>query len=236
MCLWHNSCGWPGNAPLMKPFLICFFTCLSLALRSNDLGSELHLKLIDNTSFTVIFDNQAYQTPCNSFYLPHISAGNHHIQVLRHHAGAGFPAQVLYQGIIHIPGNIKLYTLIDAHKNLRILQAYPAGRCYPENNWTFNPSSPPMLPDDFHFLKTAVSQQAFDSNRLELAMQAISTSCVTTAQVMELARLLTFDTSRLELTKFAYPYTTDKHNYHLLHQIFDFESSIRHLKDYIRTY
>ena len=223
----------------MKFFLFPFLFFLAFTIKSETVESELHLKLADNSSFSIIFDNTPYNTICNSFSLSNILPGNHLLQVVA--PGAG-PPQLIYNGIIHIPGNVKLYTLIDLYRNLQIVNSVPVNtylNCangYPGNYWPF-PSMPACISnEDFNYLKTAVMQEAFDSNRLELSMQAISTAYITTTQLKELMASLSFDTNRLELAKYAYLHTVDKHNYHLLHQVFDFESSIRFLKDYVRRY
>ena len=54
-------------------------------------------------------------------------------------------------------------------------------------------------------------------------------------QVKEILNLFDFETTKLEVAKFAYGYTYDKGNYYQLNDAFNFESSIDDLNNYIKT-
>ncbi|MCF8372573.1 MAG: DUF4476 domain-containing protein [Bacteroidales bacterium] len=52
-------------------------------------------------------------------------------------------------------------------------------------------------------------------------------------QVLELLQMLSFDSYRLDLAKYAYIYTVDKHNYYIVNNAFTFSSNITALNQYI---
>ncbi len=90
-----------------------------------------------------------------------------------------------------------------------------------------------MSQADFCSLKSSIANRPFDSSRLMIAKQAISTNYMSAAQVTELVDMMTFETSKLELAKFAYQYTIDKGNYYKVNDAFTFDSSVRELMNFI---
>ncbi len=85
----------------------------------------------------------------------------------------------------------------------------------------------------FSMMIQQISQQSFDSNRLQLAMQIVSSNRLTSAQVTDIARLLSFESSRLDFLKFAYPYVADPGSYFLVNNAFSFSSSVDELNRHI---
>ena len=55
------------------------------------------------------------------------------------------------------------------------------------------------------------------------------------SQVKEVMGLFSFEESKLEFAKFAYDRTTDKNNYYIVNDAFDFEASIEALDNYIKS-
>jgi|DewCreStandDraft_4_1066084.scaffolds.fasta_scaffold102286_2 hypothetical protein len=92
----------------------------------------------------------------------------------------------------------------------------------------------PMSNQSFADAKKSISSKSFESSKITVAKQVISNNCLTVAQVKEIVRLFDFESSRLEIAKFAYRYTYDKGNYYQLNDAFDFESSIDELNSYIK--
>jgi hypothetical protein len=86
-----------------------------------------------------------------------------------------------------------------------------------------------MAPNTFASLMNTVAAQGFDSNRLASAMQGIRMNGATSVQVADLMGLLSFESRRLELAKFAYAYVADPQNYFVVNDRFSFSSSVREL-------
>ncbi len=91
----------------------------------------------------------------------------------------------------------------------------------------------PMSPEGFREAKTSVDEKTFEDSKLTMAKQIISMNCLLSRQVKELMLLLTFESSRLDLAKFAFNHTYDLGNYYLVNDAFTFESSIKELDDFI---
>lgn len=88
----------------------------------------------------------------------------------------------------------------------------------------------------FQNLKHAINNAWFDRSRLQIAKQAIAANGISARQVLELMYLLDFESSRLDLAKFAYEFTFDRQNYFVVNNGFDFDSSIGHLNRFIYGY
>ncbi len=73
----------------------------------------------------------------------------------------------------------------------------------------------------------------FDSDRIKMAKRRIKAKKVTSAQVLEIIQQLNFESSRLEVAKYAYDYTIDQENYYEVNSGFDFSTSINELEESI---
>ena len=90
-----------------------------------------------------------------------------------------------------------------------------------------------MHPQDFSSLVRTMNASSFDSSKLAIARQAIRSNYVSAEQIRQLMFLLTFESSRLELAKFAYKQVVDKENYFIVNDAFTFSSSIDELDHYL---
>lgn len=109
---------------------------------------------------------------------------------------------------------------------------YPGGY----GNQSPYPSYYGMSPESFTALKNSVNNQSFDSSKLNVAKQAIGSNNLTAAQVKELVGLFDFESSKLEIAKYAYSRTVDKNNYYQVNDAFTYSSSADDLSSYINNY
>lgn len=93
----------------------------------------------------------------------------------------------------------------------------------------------PVSDADFQNIKNVIAKNNFESTKLTVAKQILSSNCLLSKDVREIMKLFTFESSRLELAKFAYGYTYDLANYYVVNEAFDFESSISDLDNFIRN-
>lgn len=91
----------------------------------------------------------------------------------------------------------------------------------------------PMNQGDFQTAKNSIKSKSFDDTRLTIAKQIISSNCLFCSQVKEIMLLFSFEATRLDFAKFAFPYVYDQGNYFQLNDAFTFESSIDELNQYI---
>lgn len=93
----------------------------------------------------------------------------------------------------------------------------------------------PMCQADFQALLHTIDSKSFESTKLDIAKQALSTQYVTSDQVKVLLGLFWFDSSKLDLAKYAYTHTLDPQRYFVVNDAFTFESSISSLINYINS-
>ncbi|MCX7697683.1 MAG: DUF4476 domain-containing protein [Bacteroidales bacterium] len=119
----------------------------------------------------------------------------------------------------------------------------PGGRIPPSGNQPVTPPTtntpvypPACMPMDiasFEAAKASISRTSFDDTRLSIAKQIASSNCLTAAQIRDIMRLFSFESTRLDFAKFAYPYCYDKGNYFMVNDAFSFSSSIDELNKFI---
>ena len=95
--------------------------------------------------------------------------------------------------------------------------------------------SPPfgMNPQDYDEAYQVISNESFDSSKLTVAKQVISTNPMTASQILGICQLFSFESNKLEFAKFAYTYCVDQNKYYLLNEAFSYESSKRELNNYL---
>jgi len=91
--------------------------------------------------------------------------------------------------------------------------------------------------DDAAFAKAlqAIKNENFDSNKMTVAKQIANTNCLLTEQVIEIMKLFSFESGKLEFAKHAYTRVYDPGNYFAINNEFSFSSSVDELSEYINS-
>jgi len=98
------------------------------------------------------------------------------------------------------------------------------------------PAPPPpvaMDPQTFSDVKQSIAGASFDDTKLSTAKSAVGNNYVSTDQVIEICRLLSFENTRLDFAKFAYSRTIDQGSYYKVGSVLDFDSNKQALNDFI---
>jgi hypothetical protein len=98
----------------------------------------------------------------------------------------------------------------------------------------FHPHVAPVEAGAFNNMLHALSLQRFESTKLNVARQMINTNFFTVEQVGRLMQQFTFESSKLEVAKLAYPQTLDRHQYFMLYGQFRFSSSVDDLNRFVQ--
>ena len=96
------------------------------------------------------------------------------------------------------------------------------------------PTSFGMSPQDYEEACQLISDESFDSSKLSVAKQIISSNPMTASQILGICKLFSFESNKLEFAKFAYAYCIDKNKYYLLNEAFSYNSSKRELDEFIK--
>lgn len=101
-------------------------------------------------------------------------------------------------------------------------------------NWNNQPFGRAMTDGEFQQFKQTVSNERFESTRVEIAKTAMINNLFTTAQVRDLLGLFSFDNNKMEIAKHAYRFTVDRNNFFQLSNVFSFSSSRDELMRFIQ--
>lgn len=203
------------------------------------LGSSVNVTLMGHhPAMTIVFNGQHYRPGMNTLSLNGLAPGIYPLRVIR----PGHPARAkVYAGNVRVPANANVHVTVNRHGGVQVqttprqpVHYAPAPVQGP--GWCGTPVQYGMAPHTFSALMNSVAAQGFDSNRLAIAMQGVRHNGATTAQVAELMGLLSFESRRLELAKFAYAFVADPQNYFMVNDRFSFSSSVRELNRHILGY
>jgi len=220
--------------------------------------SDLRIRTFDNRPVIVSLNHVQYHTPGTAVTINDIMPGRHQLQVwtYRHQTYPRNQQRVLlYNGFIDVPASSEVRAMVTRQRGLRINEIiplfpppapvppyytpypapYPAPYPIPAPGPCGTPATPPCINDaDFNALLNTIDNQSFESTRMTIAKQSIRQhGVIHTRQVEALMNLMSFESSKLELAKYAYEFTIDQHNYFQLFNAFSFESSVRELSNYM---
>ncbi len=84
-------------------------------------------------------------------------------------------------------------------------------------------------------IKSVIEAESFSEDKMNVAKQATKNKCLTTAQVIEIAELFSFEDEKLAFVKYAYAYTYDVDNYYEINSIFDFSGTKDEFNKFLST-
>jgi hypothetical protein len=229
----------------MKKALLTIATVLLLVsiTKANHDDSQLNLRFYDYRLIVVELDNEIFENPTSEFSLNYIESGRHYIKVweFNEHFQYGCssqPMRLLFRGNIDIPRNSIVNALVTRNRNLKVVSILPiptfcepAPICY--NNSPYYAPINCLSRNELEALKYTINNRPFDSGKLQIAKQAVSKNRMNSYQVAELMQLLTFESNKLELAKFAYQFVIDPKNYYVIYNEFTFDSSVNELSAFI---
>jgi hypothetical protein len=227
---------------MKRLLLIAMISVASITLKASHQLSELNLRLTDGHLFTVAFDHLLFNNPSGKFNLKDIEPGTHYIRVYRINPGYYNPYDLpvmIFSGNINIPAAVRINAVIDRQHRFRVNKIVPLAPPV-----VYAPYPPPyishtqvygMHEQEFQNLKATVENMNFESSRLTVIKQALSANYITSRQVAELMSLMSFESGKLDVAKFAFSRTVDRENYYIVNDQFWFESSIMELNRYITS-
>ena len=93
----------------------------------------------------------------------------------------------------------------------------------------------PIIASDFIDFKTSIQSIKFEDAKMNAAKSGIGNHCFLVSQIKELMQLFSFEETKLELVKYAYPFTYDIENFSKLNDAFTFETSIEEINTFIQS-
>jgi hypothetical protein len=272
-------------------------------------GSSLRLLLPPTGEHTVVIDNMPFNGVYDRFKINDLRAGNHRLKIVQlivSRRGIVVDRIVVYNGMIFIPKNSKVWAKVSPNGRLRIERTYQyyddrnrgnrnrgynnrdyqnyrdgsqndggngnrmKDDYYDEDWYGYNDQGQDDQDDysqrrdgrdnsgydnrngndrrngngnnslsreqTFQLTLSAIQKQSFDTERLKIAKNAVSQGNMLSSEIAEIAKLFSFESTKLDFAKYAYAYTSDKQNYVLVQNAFQFSSSTSELQDFIAQY
>jgi hypothetical protein len=100
----------------------------------------------------------------------------------------------------------------------------------PNNNQNYNYGA------DFQTLLNNLYSKQYDSDKLSMAKISTMSGNFNSQQVEDIMRTFINESSRLEYAEFAYAYVTDRANFGMVTNAFQYPSSAQDLTNYIQKY
>jgi len=107
---------------------------------------------------------------------------------------------------------------------------YPGGHTPPASRCPY-----PMSPADFKQALNTIQYETYENTKITLAKQVCRSSCMTAEQLRTVMKSFTYETSRLEIAKYAYDYVFDPERYYLINDAFEYSSSVDELNRYFQS-
>jgi hypothetical protein len=229
---------------LMTMIALVVLTQFAMA---RDNGSILNLRISNNAPFRVFIDGQAVGGVGKVATIDRLSAGEHLLEVYPMGNGRkGHGRSRNFKGMIVLARNTESFvTVYPEYRQVKFDRVValnnPRWNDGPHHHYqpmpephAVAPVGPmPMSQADFQQLKRTIDQGSFESTKLNIFQQALAYNYFTSGQVREVMNLFSFESSKLEVAKIAYPKTLDQNNYYLVNNEFAFSSSVSELGNYI---
>lgn len=235
-------------------FVLLVMSVVQLQAQPRSKRSIIRIQLSDNSPLAVSIDSRRYDKHGTSLTIGDLPAGRHTLEVYTYNAyrdkNGGY-AKRLFSGTIRIQKGTATYYTVDARTGgirftTEALEDNYMGRDddrYNDNDRDerygdrdrYNARNGITLGQgDMNDLKTHVDDRITDTDKLKLIQSVIETRSYSTEQVKTMMSWLSFESSRLDLAKWAYKGVSDRQNYWKLESEFTFSSSKDEFSDYIR--
>ena len=107
------------------------------------------------------------------------------------------------------------------------------GYNYPNNvNYANNASL--MQQNQFQDLILQLRNSSFESDKFSIAKQAIRSNYMSVDQIGGIIMEFSYESSKVDFAKFAYPYCIDQQNYYQLNSAFSNSNSIQELENFLK--
>lgn len=243
----------------MKTFFTLFTSLLlSISLLANNgrAKSVVTVKSMDNSDIRVVMNGKRFEPNHNSLVINNVNAGRHTIKVYKQSRTGLFNIvgrryELVYSSQVQIKNRTQLFITIERNGFVNVAEDRMQNRnvrLQDRNNRDFDFDRDGQFGDydtrygyeagmnaaEFNRVLRTIDAEWFEGNKIKSATHIVRSHRLSTAQVMEIMRLFTFENNRLELAKLAYTNTVDKWNYREVYSLFSFQASKTELERYIR--
>jgi len=204
--------------------------------------SDLTISSLTDNSFAVYIDGRVIRSGYNfEVSIDRIKPGMHSLKIIQRlpYAKVGNMVfktdKIIYDSDVFIRSNTQTHFIISDYgrvsKSVRSNRTY--GNYWPSYSYGYGYGYSPMNNNSFSQLKQTVNNSSFESDKVMMVKQVITSNYFTVKQVKEILRLFNFESSKLEIAKLIYPKTIDNQNFFSVFDEFSYSSSKQELNQYI---
>ncbi len=222
----------------MKAVLFALTTTIILSTSALACGgygnyfSALSVNALFPSDLSLVIDDVYYTSMGSNIDLTDLLPGSHKVTVSRKSLSqyGSSCSKVVYNGVVEIPSNSRLTMTIGKNDHVQMstkklinpsFVVEPTASCGGNNTGNFS------------LFKQKLDSESFDSNKLKMARQYVSTNSISASEVKVIMSEMTFESNRLSIAKYAYAFCYDPENYFLVNDGFEFRTSISELNEYI---
>ena len=240
---------------MKKTFTLLTTMILSVSLYAYYGQSRLSVSTTGNTKIRVMIDGNKYRADNNLVMIDNLNEGYHSVKIFQlknsrnNNWGNGMSSyQMVYSGNVYLKPQYHVDIVVNRFgKAFTDEQPISAGYYEEEDDWGNDDRNnnknegggyidQTMIASAFEQFKQNLKNESFDDTKQNIAQQVISTNYFTSSQVREIMQQFSFESSKLEIAKYAYKYTVDKGSYFLVNDVFVFSTSKDELMRYIQAY
>ena len=232
---------------MKKIFTLLTILAISVSSFADGPQTKLTINTASKNNVRVLVDGYTYNQAANTsddIQVSNLTAGYHSIKVYelspRNRNGASSNAmRLLYNGNVYVKNGYHTDVTINrfgkALVDERMLSAYEDDNAEINTGNDWSSSRHAMSPIAFSQFKQALAKTSFDGVRQNMAKQTLDAYYMSTDQVIDMLNTFGFESSKLDIAKYAYAKTLDKQNYFLVNSVFNFSSSQDALINYVRA-
>lgn len=234
---------------MKKIFTLIIAMVLTVSLYAYYGQSKLSISATGKANLRVMVDGNKYRANNNVIMINDLEEGYHTIKIflLKNKKGGVFGNpnkgyQQVYSSRVYVKSGYFTDIVVNRFGKAFIDEQPVTYGYYDEedddwydirNTGGENYDNQAMNTQSFEQFKRAIKNEHFDDTRLSIAKQVISSNYFTSAQVKEIVQQFSFESSKLDIAKYAYKYTLDKGSYFIVNEVFSFSSSKEELQKYI---
>ena len=218
---------------MKKIFTLLATTLLSVSLFAFAPRTALTVNVNSKKATTILIDGRMYKDRQHdgNTTINNLSAGAHNVKVYQQNNNGRFnnnAPQLIYDGNVYVKPQSN--TILTINKNGRsIVSEKPMSDLdYPSNNenggWNYR--YPQAMNDrGFDQFRFTVNKTSFENPKMDIGKEVISQNYFTADQIKTLLESFNYESSKLEMAKYAYDRTLDKENYYTLINAFTYSIS-----------
>ncbi|RYY57195.1 MAG: DUF4476 domain-containing protein [Chitinophagaceae bacterium] len=232
-------------------FTLIASVLLSVSLSAAEVrpGGTVMVKSGDNSKIRVVLDGKTFEPNDDAVIITGLSNGQHSIAVYKQRAGffnQRTRFDMVYNNSLNVSRRSNYEISVGRNNRVQVQETRGNGNVYNDRQYDYNDGqwggdddggryNTSLNSRDFDRLLQTIDKEWLESNKVKSATQVVKSNALSTAQVIQLMQLFSFENNKLEVARQAYRNTVDKRNYDEVIDMLTFPAHREELERYLRT-